>query len=241
MSIPRHEEEVDHNRAVWQRKPLLRDVYASMYARIEAQIDTALAGRVVEVGSGIGAFGPRAVLTDSFVRPWLDMALDAYALPFRGGVLSHVIAFDVFHHLARPMAFLAVARRALVENGRVILVEPYISAAGRVVYGLLHPEPIAWRAPIDWSTEPGASGYYAAQGNATRIFFGGEAARWSDRWTLLHAERFAALDYVLSGGFSRPAFYPRRLRPLLVRADGILSRWPSLFAVRSLVVLQRRA
>ena len=241
MSAPRHEDETDRNRAIWERKPLLRDVYGSMVARIEAQIDGALPGRVVEIGSGIGAFGPRALLTDSFVRPWLDVTLDAYALPFRDGALSHVIAFDVFHHLAKPMAFLAEAQRALVHSGRLILVEPYISMAGWMVYGLLHPEPIAWRKQIDWSTEPGASGYYAAQGNATRIFFGDEAPRWSGQWTLLHAERFAAFDYVLSGGFSRPAFYPRRLRPLLVRADAIASRWPALFATRSLVVLQRRA
>jgi len=241
MSAPRHEDEVDRNRAVWERKALLRDVYASMVRRVEAQIDRNVRGRVVEIGSGIGAFGPRALLTDSFVRPWLDVSLDAYALPFRAGTLSHLIAFDVFHHLATPMAFLAEAWRALGDGGRVILVEPHISLLGRVVYGAFHPEPIALRKPIDWSTRPAASGYYAAQGNATRIFFGEEAARWSEQWRLLHAERWSGLEYVLSGGFSRPAFYPRRLRPLLARADALLSRWPSLFAVRSIVVLQRRA
>jgi SAM-dependent methyltransferase len=238
MSAPRHEEEVDRNREVWQRKPLLRDVYSAMYARIREAMNAG--GPSVEIGSGIGALRDRAGgvrMTDSFVRPWLDAALDAYALPFRAGALANIIAFDVLHHLARPMAFLSEARRTLQEGGRVILVEPYISAIGRIVYGAFHDEPIAMRAPIDLSTEPPASGYHAAQGNATRLFFSGQ---WrAGDWHLVQATPFAAFAYVCSGGFSRPAFYPRPMRRAIDRADALLSRWPSLFATRCIVVLQR--
>lgn len=238
MSVPRHEEEVDRNREVWQRKPLLRDVYAAMYARIREAMNGG--GPSIEIGSGIGALRDSAgavLMTDSFVRPWLDAVLDAYALPFRAGTLANIIAFDVFHHLARPMAFLAEARRTLQEGGRVILVEPYISVTGRIVYGAFHDEPIAMRAPIDLSTEPPASGYHAAQGNATRLFF--RDTKWMRDWRLIEAAPFAAFAYVCSGGFSRPAFYPRRMRPAIDRADALLSRWPSLFATRCIVVLQR--
>ena len=243
MSVPRHEEEVDLNRDVWRRKLLLREVYAEMYGRIHAAMDPAIRGAAIEIGSGIASLrdsieGVR--MTDSFIRPWLDAALDAYALPFRSGTLSHIIAFDVFHHLARPMAFLAEARRTLNGGGRVILVEPYISALGRVIYGPFHDEPIAFRAPIDRSTEAPGSGYYAAQGNATRLFFGAEARGWTGEWRLLQAIPFASFSYVCSGGFSRPAFYPRRLRAVIERADAFLSRWPSLFAARCIVVLQRQ-
>ena len=240
MSAPRHEEEVDRNREIWQRKALLREVYAAMYARIGAAMNGD--GPSIEIGSGIGALRDSVggvLMTDSFVRPWLDAALDAYALPFRAGTLAHIVGFDVFHHLARPMAFLAEARRTLKSGGRVILVEPYISATGRIVYGPFHDEPIAMSEPIDRSTEPPASGYHAAQGNATRLFFGAEARAWESEWRLVEATPFAAFAYVCSGGFSRPALYPRRLRRIIDRLDAVLSDWPSFFATRCIVVLQR--
>jgi SAM-dependent methyltransferase len=242
MSVPRHEQEVDEARLVWARKPLLADVYGDFYARVRSSMDDALPGRAVEIGSGIGSLRdriPTVLASDSFVRPWLDVTADAYTLPFRRATLSHVIAIDVLHHLARPMAFLGEARRVLVSGGRVILIEPYISLTGRVVYGLFHDEPLGLGESLDWSTEKPASGYHAAQGNATRMFFGGESERWSAEWQLVRASRFAAFAYLLSGGFSRPAFYPRSLRSTLNRGDALLSRIPRLFAARCLVVLQR--
>ena len=54
-------------------------------------------------------------------------ACDGYELPFRSASLSHLVLFDVFHHLCAPNAFLQEARRVLGHTGRLILFEPYIS------------------------------------------------------------------------------------------------------------------
>lgn len=243
MAIPRHEQEVDTNRQVWDRKPLLRNAYASLYRHMDTAMDRTLPGANLEIGSGIASLRSSiggVLMTDSFVRPWLDIALDAYRLPLRDASVANLIAVDVFHHVARPLALLQDAHRALVPGGRVIFLEPYISLLGWLVYGPLHDEPIAMHAPIDWSREPIGAGYYAAQANATRLFFGREHNRWSDRWSLVHAARFASFEYVLSGGFSRPAFYPRVAAPILRTIDRVCSRLPVLFAVRCVVALQKR-
>src|SRR4029077_14138392 len=115
--------------------------------------------------------------------------------------LSHIVMFDVFHHLSAPRAFFESARTALADHGRIIIFEPYISLLSSVVYGVLRDEPIAWRAKIE---DTPSTDYYAAQGNATRLFFGN--LDWLPGWRIVHREAFSAFGYLLSGGFSRPAF-----------------------------------
>jgi SAM-dependent methyltransferase len=233
-----YEEEIDRNLGVWKQKALLRDVYTQMYTKIARWIDPAIAGRIVEVGSGIGNFGEfrsDVLLTDQSIQPWIDLTCNAYRLPFRRRSLSHIVMVDVFHHLSAPRAFLDSAGDALADGGRIIVLEPYISLMSSVVYGIFHDEPIAWRAKIE--TTPTAE-YYAAQGNATRMLFGD--LDWLPGWRAAHRERFSALGYVLSGGFSRPAFYPRRWLPMFDAIDRGLSHFPRLFGARCLIVLQKR-
>src|SRR4051812_7724822 len=179
MSAPldQHQAEIQLNRQSWDRKPLLRDIYRRFYERIIAQVDRTVPGRVVEIGSGIGNLRehfPNAIATDLFANPWLDLVCDGYELPFKTGTLSHLILFDVFHHLEAPFAFLKEAHRALGRGGRLIIFDPYISLASFPAYGVFHHEPVAWSKPIDLRENlPRPRKYYAAQGNATRLFFGG--------------------------------------------------------------------
>lgn len=198
----------------------------------------------MEIGSGVGNLKlhlPRAVATDLFPNPWLDVVCDGYELPFVRESLSHLILFDVFHHLRAPNAFLAEARRVLAPEGRLILFEPYISWSSFPAYGLFHHEPVAWGAPIDPAeTLPRPRDYYAAQGNATRLFFRRKPPVAPDGWTVFHAEAFAGFSYLLSGGFSRRPLYPAAWLPSMLRCDAALSRWPRLFGARCLVGLLRR-
>lgn len=244
MSVPlgQHQTEIERNLDAWRNKPLLREIYASFYARIIGLMDRSLPGRIVEIGSGIGNLKthvPEAVGTDLFTNPWLDLVCDGYELPFRDGTLSHLILFDVFHHLQRPAAFLHEARRVLHGQGRLILFEPFISWASRPAYGLGHHEPVALRQPIDLVEKPPTPRhYYAAQGNATRLFFRREAGPWPADWSLFHAEAVSSFSYLLSGGFSKPAVYPARWLGCGQRLDAWLSRWPRLFGARCLVGLR---
>jgi len=239
--LGQHQEEIQRNRDAWENKPLLQRIYTGFYERIVAQIDPQLPGKVIELGSGIGNLKrhyPDAICTDLFANPWLDLTCDGYELPFSAASISHLVLFDVFHHLRAPKAFLNEARRVLSANGRLILFEPYISCASYPVYGLLHHEPVAWREVIDSSeTLARPRDYYAAQGNATRIFFSESPAQNIPGWKVIHAEAFSAWHYLFSGGYSRRALYPERWLEALRRADATLSQWPKLFGGRCLVTL----
>lgn len=239
--LEQHLEEIQANRRAWNSKPVLRDLYERFYAKIAGQIDPSVPGRLVEIGSGIGnlrSVFPEALATDLWPNPWLDVVCDGYEMPFPGGSLSHLILFDVFHHLEAPMAFFREARRVLHPNGRLILFEPFISWTSWPVYGLAHHEPVGWTQPI--STAPRLSpprDYYAAQGNATRLFFQSAPPTSLPEWRILEKSALAGFAYLLSGGFSKPSLYPPQIAPVLHRLDAFLSRWPSIFACRCLVTL----
>ena len=177
MSLPleQHQVEIQKNLGTWQRKPLLREIYREFYERILELMDRRLPGRVVEIGSGIGNLKshlPGAISTDLFHNPWLDVVCDGYELPFVSASLSHLILFDVFHHLAAPNVFLHEARRVLTPQGRLILFEPYLSWVSTPAYHLFHHEGTGLRKQIDFNDSlPRPRDYYTAQGNATRLFF----------------------------------------------------------------------
>lgn len=239
--LAQHQIEIQRNLNAWQHKPLLQKIYAQFYERIIALIDARAPGQIVEIGSGIGnlkAHLPQALATDLFPNPWLDLVCDGYELPFKNESVSHLILFDVFHHLRAPNAFLREARRVLKTDGRVILFEPFISWSSLPIYGLFHHEPVAWNSPVNFSeTLPRQRDYYAAQGNATRLFFRRKQLEWPDEWKIFHAEAFASFSYLFSGGFSKPSLFPASWLPLLRKCDAALSRLPRLFGARCLVGL----
>ena len=245
--IGQHNVEIERNLRAWNRKPVLRLAYRDLHKRIAAHIDPSLPGKIVELGSGIGNIRdviPGVIRTDLFPNPWIDQVENAYALSFAAGEVSHLILFDVFHHLRYPRTALQECRRVLRSSGRVILFEPYVSAVGRVVYGALHHEPIGFDQPMvpdaPAGFSPDADDYYASQGNATRVFWRGAHPEILDGWDVIARERIGAWPYALTGGYSKPQLYPRALYGVLSAIDRVLSAMPQAAALRTLIVLRRR-
>jgi SAM-dependent methyltransferase len=245
--LEQHNIEIHENRRHWERKPLLRAVYSQFGREIAKRVDHTQSGLIVELGSGMGNIKqhlPDCITTDVFPNPWLDRVENAYELAFADGVLSHLILFDVWHHLEYPGTALREFYRVLSEHGKVIIFDPAMGILGRVVFGSFHHEPLGLKDEIQWEAPDSFSrrspGYYAAQGNASRIF-GSHAFRERLRsWRVAEVAYFSALAYLGSGGFRGPQLYPIAALPLLNRVDSFLSRFPIL-ASRMLVVLEKLA
>jgi len=246
VSCERHNVEIHENRRHWESKPLLRKVYSQFGREIARRVDRTQQGRVVELGSGMGNIKehlPDCITTDVFPNPWLDRVEDAYALSFADGTVSHLILFDVWHHLQYPGTALREFYRVLTEHGKVIIFDPAMGVLGRFVFGNFHHEPLGLSEEIQWEAPASLIredlGYYAAQGNASRVF-GSNAFREQLRsWRVAEVSYFSALAYLGSGGFRGPQLYPMAALPLLNRVDSFLSRFPSL-ASRMLVVLEKQ-
>ena len=245
LPIDQHNVEIERNRLAWQRKPVLQRAYRDFHRRIAAHIDPGVPGKIVELGSGIGNIRDviaDCVRTDLFANPWIDQVENAYALTFGDGTVSHLILFDVFHHLEHPRTALRECRRVLAPRGRLIMFDPYVSLPGRLVYGPLPNEPIGFDRPIaaeaPASFDPSAQAYYAAQGNATRVFWKNDAGNILDGWETVARERIGAWAYALTGGYSKPQLYPAALYPAVSGFDRIAELLPELLALRALVVLR---
>jgi hypothetical protein len=220
MGILLHQDSIEKNSEYWNRKPLLKTLYGDFYRLIAGNLSNLSESKIVELGSGLGNIHeiiPTCIRTDLFPNPWIDQVENAYQLSFTDESVSDLILTDVFHHLKYPGTALKEFSRILRKGGRVIMLEPCVSALGLLVYGLLHDEPIAvtkeieWNAPAGWSPEQ--IGYYAAQGNASRIFVEKRFRHQLDGWQTIKTRRFSAIAYVASGGFSKPQFYPTSMLP----------------------------
>jgi SAM-dependent methyltransferase len=247
IEVGQHNLEIHANAERWRRKPLLQEIYRGFYLEIARELRRDLAGETVEIGSGIGNLKnvvPDALSTDLFPNPWLDRVENAYALSFADGSVANLILFDVWHHLQYPGTALAEFHRVLAPGGRLIIFDPAMGMLGRIVYGLFHHEPLGLRDEIRWWAPPGFSPakmtYYAAQGNAQRVFFSDEWGAQLGNWRTVRRTLWAAIPYVASGGFRGPQLYPRSLLPVVGALDRVANCFPALFATRLLVALEKK-
>ena len=246
MGINLHHDLISKNHEYWNRKPLLQRVYRDFYSLIANQLSGLAESKIVELGSGLGNIRdviPNCIRTDLFPYPWIDQIENAYKLSFEADSLSDLILTDVFHHLKYPGTALNELHRVLRPGGRVIMLEPCISVLGLLIYGVFHQEPIAitkeieWLAPEGWTPEK--IDYYAAQGNAARVFVGKKFRPLLKDWRMVKAIRLSAIAYVASGGYSKSQLYPTFMLPVLKGMEKILDLFPILFATRLLVILEK--
>lgn len=245
-----HNEEIWVNLEKWKTKPLLQIIYDDFYKLLVENINKQLEGKIVELGSGIGNLKKNidnCITTDLFPNPWIDQTENAYCLSFDDQSVSNLILFDVFHHLQYPGEALREFQRVLMPEGRVIIFDPAISVLGLLVYGIFHHEPISCFKEIQWTTEKNIdlknTSYYAAQGNASRIFIYKKkkyAKYYINDWNLINMKRLSAISYVASGGYKQTQLYPTKWYHSIKKLDRFLDFMPVIFSTRMLIVLEKK-
>ncbi len=233
-------------RRKWEERPLTREVYRRYFEAIRGEFATG--GRVIEIGGGAG--NSREFISDAWVSdfvwtPFVDFVADAVALPAADGSVDNLFMVDVLHHVPRPGLVFREAARVLRRGGRMVVLEPYVSLASRIVLRAGHPELIDEGVdPLPEDDRPVIEGdgpFAANQAIPTLMFFR-ELARFEWRFPELKV-RTRRLDsvvvYPLSGGFSGPVLAPwfaHRLLWGVERLAAPLRRW---MAFRMLVTLER--
>jgi SAM-dependent methyltransferase len=232
---------ISEHRRRWAVKPSLRMVYGRWFTLLRA----ACASRtpVVELGCGPGFFKevfPEVVATDAILHPYAERVVDAGALPYGDYEVGNLVLLDVFHHLPQPAAFLREAARTLKPGGRLIMLEPWISWFGRVFFRFMHEE-------CDLDVSPEAPWQSAAkhpmEGNVALayIFFraGGFLEQMGLPLRVIRREPFAALPWIMSGGFQPVSLLPPVLVTPVEWFDRGVSLLPAITALRCLLVIEK--
>jgi SAM-dependent methyltransferase len=244
---PAYLQELQRQRAVWERKPVLRLLYRHWHERIAGALS--VHRPVLEIGAGCGNFKEYfrdCVATDICKSgPWIDRVLNAEELDLPPRSVGNFVVFDCLHHLSRPLRFLRAAAAALVPGGRLAVCEPAATPWARLVYGLFHHEPCDLTCDV-----------FAADAGRSQPGFSNQAVPELLFWRklprtlaavpdlrLLSRTKFACLLYPLTGGFSYRRFVPAFGFRTALRIEDFLNRpfasW--LTGLRMLVVLERKA
>jgi SAM-dependent methyltransferase len=234
----------DENRRQWFRKPALRAIYKDLYRRIER---CRVSGPTLEIGAGSGNFRAADVISsDISYAPWLDVVADAHRLPFRDGSLANIVMIDALHHLEFPRAFFREALRALQPGGRIVMVEPAITAVSWAFYRFIHREPVRMGDdPLAEGVPAGGRDPFEANQAIPTLLVGRHRCRFAvffPELALRRIEWLSLFAYPLSGGFQPWSAVPARLVGPLLRLEDALAplvgRW---MGFRVLIMMERAA
>ncbi len=223
----RRTEIIQANRFLWR-------IYDEWYSAIAAGIPQG-AGRVLELGSGGGFFDryvPDAIRSEVFACPGTQVLFDARSMPFSAGSLKSITMVDVLHHIPDNRAFLNEARRCLRPGGKILMIEPWVSAWSRLIYTHLHHEPFQPEAK-DW-TFPNTGPLSGANGALPWIIFERDRKAFESEFPELVIEivkPFMPFRYLVSGGVSMRQLMPEAVYGLWRKVESLFGarRW-SMFA-----------
>ena len=234
------------NRKIYQNKNLVKIIYNSYYKKVKKNIYLSDKKKILELGSGGGNIKKvikECITSDQFKNKNINRIENIYKINFKKNSISNIILIDVFHHLQFPSLALKEIHRVLIKNGRIIMVEPAMGFIPRIVYKIFHYEPNGFNLKIKWNNIPkkipSSNQYFAAQSMPWRAFFLKEI-NLKSKYKIKSIKPFSDFAFLLSGGYSYRALYPKILYSLIKLIDKILTSISiRIFSARMLIVLEK--
>jgi SAM-dependent methyltransferase len=198
-------------RQIIQGKPFLRKLYRQWYEAIAAAVPDG-AEPALELGSGAGflrEFVDHLITSDVFATPGVDLVLDGRQLPFSDGTLRAILMVDVLHHIPAARRFFSEAARCVRPGGRVVMIEPWVSAWSGFVYRRFHHEPFD-PAAAQWEF-PATGPLSGANMALPWIMFQRDRAQFErefPQWQVKSIRPCTPFCYLLSGGVSMRSLCP---------------------------------
>ena len=236
---------VQRHRQEYFRRPALQATYKHWASRISQQLSKT-DGKSVELGCGCGALSQYLDLikTDIYKHAWVDEIVDACDMPYKDGECSNLVAIDVLHHLPEPTDFFDEVNRVLAENGRLIILEPYISYFSYFIYRFLHHEPLDMKvSPFESNTLIDTESGKVCNISLPTLLFVRLRKEFSARFPELNLILLDFSDFLVypaTGGFSHRSLLPAGwVGPLIKAEDILLKKLGRFLGIRMFVVMQK--
>ncbi len=217
-------------------------IYREWYTLIKTELVNS-EGMVLEIGSGAGFmedYIKRLIKSDVFYLPFINAVIDGKDMPFADDSLSAVVATDVLHHIPEAHRFLSETNRVLKTNGRMVLIEPWVTKWSSFIYRNLHHEPFIPDA-VKW--EFSSDGPLSSSNQALPwIIFNRDRHVFIKDFPTLQIEKikpFMPFRYILSGGFSTPAIMPRWTFNIWKSFEGLFNSVMDFWGMFALIILQK--
>lgn len=243
------EERIAVHRAVLERKPMLRAVFAECREAMRrlAQRHLTGVGHAVELGAGVAPMreSVRDVwASDVVYASHLDLVADAQAMPFRDASLRVVYAQNAFHHFPLPERFFHELARVLVPGGGAVLLEPAHGALASWLYPrLFASEGFDKRYP-SWEAPRSGPMNGANQALAYVVFVRDRERfeRTCPELEIVALEPLAnGLRYLASGGLNFRQLLPDALDGVARLVERMSTPAARVLALHQVVVLRRRS
>ncbi|MGD0781357.1 MAG: methyltransferase domain-containing protein [Candidatus Aminicenantales bacterium] len=229
-------------RRIIEEKAFLKAFYGEWYEIVSAALPPGR-GTVLELGSGAGFAKmriPSCITSEIIFCRFVDVILDGSCLPLRDHSLRAIIMIDVFHHLRKPRLFLAEAARCVEPGGRIVMIEPWVTAWAKFVYRHLHHEPFAPDSR-EWELPP-AGPLSGANSALPWIVFQRDRDIFRSsfpEWVISEIRPLMPVSYLFSGGVSLRSLMPGSLYRFWRRVEKWVSPWNDKLAMFALIILDR--
>lgn len=228
---------------VIQSKPLLYRLYCDWYETIKHALPTNVSGHLLEIGSGAGFMKriiPDLFTSDIFFIPTIDIVLNASHIPFKQHSLKAIIMIDVLHHLSDVITFFKESLYCLNSNGRIIMIEPWISQWSYLIYKYIHHEPLDTQTPR-WDFPKGGP---LSQANSALpwIIFKRDLDRFRKEFCelrIISIKLHTPFMYLLSGGISYRNMVPESFYPIIKKLENKMNPFMQSWAMFATVILEK--
>jgi SAM-dependent methyltransferase len=232
------------------RTPAAAEYFRWMYSLVETVISES--DSVLEIGSGAGVSSlflkNKNVLRTDLLNHNLNgiqSGVNAEMLPFETGKFEAALAVDMLHHVPFPHMVVDELIRVTNGGGKIVIVEPFVSALSVFAYKLFHPEKTS--IFLKFSTKEPMVGQRSADGDqiiCQKLFFsktGKNYLRATHKGNLrITRHLISPLSFFLTGGVNRPLGISPKVIGMTIKLENrIPTAVMRCIASRQIVVIEK--
>jgi len=228
------------HREIIRKKGFLNKLYRDFYERLKPV--NIPKGPIVELGSGAGIIKeiiPDAITSDIIRGPGIDKVFSAEKIPYKNSSVSAFVMIDVLHHIKAPESALNEMQRCLKKGGKIIMIEPWLTAWGRFIFNA-HPEHLDPLA--DWKVK--GKGRLADSNIALPwIIFVRDRKIFEKKFPSLRIakiEPHTPIRYIVSGGLTKPQLLPTFTYGAIKFTEDLFSPFNYLLGMFATIELKKR-